>query len=425
MKRLLILSHIDPLYYDNNRVHHFISYFKHHFDEVTVIYIKRISNSALIDQLRSFFSWSAELHQVENVRYLAVHPFFASGRAEKVALTAAGPESKPSRVRQIVKMWVGFIGYWFECTFGRSLFAAWKVKDGSAYDVAIAQCIWAIDCALKIKDAGAVHRVVADDFDYSPGNYMNSALRRALIRRKENQLLYRCDAIVSVGEMLQELRERETGRSVVVIPNGMDYRTFAAAHDKPPHPPTVVYMGSIEEWSGLEIVLRSLTLLPSRMADVHFLIIGHGKDHYIATLRDRVRELSLEDRVRFLGKLPHSELAEHLRHADVGIATFIPVPLRKYAASLKVVEYLAAGVCPIVTEGIQTARAVENYECGVLTSCDDRSIAAAIEFLFDHPDKRTQYVANGTPYVENLHWDKLLDQYHQLLNPEHHSAATV
>lgn len=421
MKRLLLLSHLDPLFYDNSRLHHLIAYFRTRFDEVTVLYLQRVSHSQLADQLVSFASLTMEKSQQGNVKYIGVHPWFATGKVQRAhvgngAAAAPGDSFTVERFKEALHELVGGVGYLFEASYGHSLQAAWRQADGTDYDVAIGEGLWAIECALRLRDQGHVRRVVADDFDFSPGNYMNSSLRRTLIRSRENNLLRQCDAVVSVGEMLKELRESETGRPVALIPNGIDASVFAGAREKVPHPPTLAYVGSVEEWSALDVAIRALPLLPADLGPVRFLIVGHGKEHYLAQILALAQELGLAERVQFLGKKAQAELPAILAETDIGLATFLPIPLRKYAASLKVVEYLAAGVCPLVTEGIQAARGVTDHDCGLTTKCEASAIAAAITTLFRDPAQRLRYVENGRALVESLAWDKLLAQYQTVLD---------
>ena len=53
--------------------------------------------------------------------------------------------------------------------------------------------------------------------------------------------------------------------------------------------------------------------------------------------------------MRVFGALPHSDALERLRSWDVGVAPYLPVD-GFYFSPLKVVEYMAVGLCPVASD---------------------------------------------------------------------------
>ena len=109
--------------------------------------------------------------------------------------------------------------------------------------------------AWRLKKRGIVDRLVYDDWDYFAGFDRPLSWRLPMAWRERFSVSI-ADTVISVGSLLAELRQRQGARRTHVVPNGVNYRVFAQAQEKRPHPPTLVYTGSIEEWSGLDVSLE-------------------------------------------------------------------------------------------------------------------------------------------------------------------------
>jgi hypothetical protein len=73
----------------------------------------------------------------------------------------------------------------------------------------------------------------------------------------EKYCLRRADVFVTVGRRLADLRREQTEKTVHLIPNGVDYTSFAVAQHKSPHPPTLIYTGNVACWhSGLDVAIE-------------------------------------------------------------------------------------------------------------------------------------------------------------------------
>jgi len=130
--------------------------------------------------------------------------------------------------------------------------------------------------------------------------------------------------------------------------------------------------------------LRSYSLLARALADLAdrpcaVLIAGDGPN------RREVEAMFAGDRrVRFLGRLPASEIARLYRAADVAAW-----PAIDESIGMSVLEAQAAG-CPVVS-GDRTglSRAVAHGETGMLVPCGDvAAFSRATEILLESPDLR-------------------------------------
>lgn len=263
------------------------------------------------------------------------------------------------------------------------------------FDLCIAYGPWAACTAWWLRRLCRVDRVLYDDQDFEPAILAN-ALRRHWAARLERTMMQRADRVVSVGERLAALRRVQTGREVVVVPNGVRSRIPALLARAPSgvasnRPFTLVYVGNVVAWSGLDVMLQGLPALLSEGKALHVLIVGDGLPAYVQGLQAQVAVLGLADVVRFTGRMPNERIGEFLAQADVGLAHFRPEPYRRYAFPLKVVEYMAAGLPVIGTQGTETADIIARHCCGISVPFDARAIAGAVRRLIDDPAAWTRY----------------------------------
>lgn len=88
-------------------------------------------------------------------------------------------------------------------------------------------------------------------------------------------------------------------------------------------------------------------------------------------LRELVRELNLEEFVKFLGWV--DEPVELYRQSCVGIQTS-----RTEGLSLALLEQMMSGLCVVATDVGDTGSAIEQGECGFLYPVDDQDALANI-----------------------------------------------
>ena len=130
---------------------------------------------------------------------------------------------------------------------------------------------------------------------------------------------------------------------------------------------------------GLAELVRALALTdPAR--NIHLLFLGHEGNK---ELRAAVAKLPHPERVHFGGYRDDSPAI-----AAASDVCCLPV-LFGEGLSRSVIEGMAYGVCPLVTEVSGNTELVVDGECGlVVPPGDEPALARAMEWLYDHPEQR-------------------------------------
>jgi glycosyltransferase involved in cell wall biosynthesis len=198
-----------------------------------------------------------------------------------------------------------------------------------------------------------------------------------------------CDSLVALGVPESRIR---------VLRNGVDLDLF--------HPgdraqrrqalgltgPTLLSVGNLLEAKGHHLAIEALASMPG----VTLLIAGDGP--FRAELESLVGSRGVSDRVQFLGKSPHEELAGLYEAADV----LVLASAREGWPNV-LLEAMACGT-PVVASNVGgIPEVVAAPEAGrMLPERTSAAIAAAVKSLFAAPPDR----AATRAYAERFGWDE-------------------
>ena len=179
-------------------------------------------------------------------------------------------------------------------------------------------------------------------------------------------------------------------------------------------------VGRLIERKGHDQVIRALPEILRLFPDVLYGIVGIGPHE--VRLRELVRSLNLEGHVRFLGKVPDSELVLMYRASSVFV-----MPSREIEAGGHVegfgIVYLEANACgrPVIggrSGGV--AEAIREGETGLLVDpSDPREIAEKVIRLLSHPKEAEVMGGRGKEWVRQaFDWERYTEKAYQFLSGE-------
>ncbi len=201
-----------------------------------------------------------------------------------------------------------------------------------------------------------------------------------------------------------------------VVPPGVDLTRFSPG-DKAAakrrfsfgDDPTVVFVGRLQPFKGTDLAVQALAQLRRMVPDARLVIVGgdspRGSRGERIRLRLTARMLGVADRVHFLEPVPHGELPELYRAADV-----VVVPSASESFGLVALEAAACGT-PVVASAVGGLRlTVRDGETGYLVGARDPSdFAAALSRVLDDPSARDRLGANAVQLARRFPWVRTAD----------------
>ena len=216
----------------------------------------------------------------------------------------------------------------------------------------------------------------------------------------ERDVFAATDRILAVSETLARLLEQAgvaPGR-IQVAPNAVDPAKFSRPRRVRDGPFTIGFAGSLKPWHGVEVLLEAFGEALRQIGDLRLEVVGDGP------ARDVVDRAPLPPgRITVHGGLSHTETIRAVSCWNVGVAPFVEVP-SFYFSPLKLVEYMAAGVCPVASDQPEIRALLDDGERGVLVPPGDAAaLARALVKLARERQRAAAMGARARDYVLASH----------------------
>ncbi len=194
---------------------------------------------------------------------------------------------------------------------------------------------------------------------------------------------------------------------VLNVPNEGIFSSSVRKMEKPDQNSFVlVSHGSILERYGYQTIARALKLIETKIHNFRLLIVGEGE--YKREIERLVKDLRLEERVKFTGYVPFDEIPMIIGRADIGI---VPILCKYPTLPNKLFEFIALGI-PTIASALPTMKAyfhdnsVMFFEAG-----NEKDLARCILELYQNPAKRKSLVANASKIHEKYRWLEMKKEY--------------
>jgi glycosyltransferase involved in cell wall biosynthesis len=186
-----------------------------------------------------------------------------------------------------------------------------------------------------------------------------------------------------------------------VIHPGLDLAVHTAPPRKPPRVrPTVLYVGRLKRYKGIELVLEAVARLRGRFADLRFDIVGTG-DHLDA-LRRRAADLGIAEAVTFAGRVSMEEKISRMQAADVLVYTS-----PKEGWGLSVLEANACGTAVVASDSPGLREAVVDGRTGFLVPHGDiDAIADRIASILSDDALHARLRTGALEWASRFTWDR-------------------
>ena len=419
-QRVLLITPTDLDDMWNNVEHSRIKWHRDIGSDVTVVYSKFNKDSRPPAMLWDAITFRTRARIDDGVRTLRVDPFMNyCGGVQLATRTASADNGDEQRERRTTKRrLIDLLAplallrdvFWAPCYF-----LAISLRERRRHDVCLAIGPWSALVGIALRKLKRVRVVIYEDRDYDPG-LMTDPRRKSLLARVERWCLLRADTVISVGHRLAARRHRDAGVQTTVIPNGIHIDAFKPYCADPSSTKTMIYVGNITSWSGIELVLEALPRLFDLEPEARLRVIGAGLPSYEAHLRDIVERTGTSDRVEFAGPLQHALLPEALAKGALGLANSQPVEYRSYACPLKVIEYFAAGLPVVATTNTEAADLVMRHDAGITIPYHTETFAQRVASLLQDDQLRGAMGERARAASTSYDWADLLRREQGLID---------
>jgi glycosyltransferase involved in cell wall biosynthesis len=222
--------------------------------------------------------------------------------------------------------------------------------------------------------------------DIYPNTFFSRGYKKILQR-----LVYKnVDVIHAWGNAMVPamLKSGADPKTIVVLPKGIDlkkyYFTDHFSHNKPFELRAIVTRALASDYNHY-IIIQAVAELKKKGVKLDVDIVGDGPlKGYLISLS---KELKVDDRVHFLGRIPNEELPNYLAKCPLYIST----PITEGASS-SLMEAMASGCFPIVTDLPGNKSFIKNGINGLLV---DKNSVASLEEALEYAAIKTEILSNA------------------------------
>jgi glycosyltransferase involved in cell wall biosynthesis len=155
----------------------------------------------------------------------------------------------------------------------------------------------------------------------------------------------------------------------------------------------VMYVGNLEVYQGIDLLLESFAIVIKTHPHIDLVIIG-GVDADIQKYQRKVDDLSIREKVHFLGPRPVERLSAYLAQADILVSPRI----KGKNTPMKIYSYLDSSK-PVLATDLWTHTQVLNHSVAILTPPSSERYAEGLTRLIQDANLRTRLGEAGKQLI--------------------------
>jgi glycosyltransferase involved in cell wall biosynthesis len=214
-----------------------------------------------------------------------------------------------------------------------------------------------------------------EDSAVDHGKLKEGSPKYRLLQRLETHVANRANAVVGIAQnIVIEMRKRGLPQEKLFhVPNGVDAGGFepiardselAAALGIAPSEVTLGFIGSMWRFEGISWLVEAAGELKQLGREFKLIVVGHGEEEN--AVRHAIQQFGLEDRVLFVGRVPHSQVRRYYSLMDILVYPRRSVRLTEHVTPLKPLEAMAMAKPVLASRVGGLVELVKDGETGLL-----------------------------------------------------------
>ncbi len=186
-------------------------------------------------------------------------------------------------------------------------------------------------------------------------------------------------------------------RGYEVIYNPVDSKHFRIMHEVRKNYNSLLYIGRINSKKGITPLVKVFNRIHAWNSEIELILVGNGSDEYIKELMLYLTP-SCRNKISFIGAVNHEELP---RFYNQVILTVLPSQVEAFG--LSIIESMACGVAPLISEKSCGGELLDENISGWITDVsDENEFYEKLKYILEHPDEQLLLGANARKRVEAI-----------------------
>jgi glycosyltransferase involved in cell wall biosynthesis len=156
----------------------------------------------------------------------------------------------------------------------------------------------------------------------------------------------------------------------------------------------ILTVGRLDKKKGLDVLIKSFSLISKKFNDLFLLIAGTGTDEYVNEIKELIKKLDLDKRVKFTGFVSENEKLHLLKTAKLFVLTSY-----SDVHPISAIEAMANGL-PVVISQNSDFPEIDEYQAGKIVQNSEQNVSQTIVELLSDESKLKSYSKNALHLVE-------------------------
>ncbi|MCF8232070.1 MAG: glycosyltransferase [Bacteroidales bacterium] len=252
--------------------------------------------------------------------------------------------------------------------------------------------------------------VVYDSHEYYCGTpeLVSRPFVQSIWRHIERRIFPKLQDVITVNDSIADLYEKEYGKKLHVVRNIPRKQNLEVSETRkdlglPENKSILLLQGAgINIDRGVEELVEAM-----RFVADHTILVIVGSGDVIDILKKNVNDLGLEEKIRFIPKVPFQKLKAYTANADFGLTVDKDTNINyRYSLPNKLFDYIHAGIPVIASRLTEIEKIITRYNIGTfIENHDPGHIAEVLNNAVKDKEQQATWKQNLAKAKKELVWE--------------------
>lgn len=233
-----------------------------------------------------------------------------------------------------------------------------------------------------------------------------------------SKLVFRnADAVIALTNDMEKAMQKIYDASISIVPFGINLESFGNLPTKQAireklglntSDSVILFVGTLRPVKGVKYLIEAMNSIRQRDTKASLVLVGDGEERQ--SLEVLTKELSLEESVTFIGRVPNEKIPEYMAASDV-----LVLPSLSESFGIVNLEAMASGLPVVASKVGGLPEIIEDGENGFLVEPKNpEQIAERVLLLLEDDTLRGKISRSNKERAKQYSWESVVGRLEQI-----------